>query len=530
MSQTIGKKLPIGVQDFTILRTEGFVYVDKTELLHRLITQNRVYFLSRPRRFGKSLLISTLEAIFQGKKELFKDLWIEKSGYDWKPHPVIRIDMSETVRTSPELLAESLIKLLKRIASTHQLELGNSLSPGDAFSMLITLLAERGHKVVVLIDEYDKPIIDNISNPELALKMRDILRPFYGILKAQDGNLRFILLTGVTKFSKASVFSELNNLQDLTLTDQYSHLLGYTQTELETVFADRIAQLAEKYKHTITEELDNIKQWYNGYHFSAEGVSVYNPFSTLLLLEQKTYANHWFATATPKFLIDLLETRRYAPEKIEGAEIDFDGFGSYDIERLELLPLLYQTGYLTIKSYDPRFRTYLLGYPNLEVEQSFKEAVLNRLAEIPPEQRTHLTLSLTRALEKPDYDQFFEVLKTFFASLPYELHQPTEAYYHSIFYLIFHLLGYRIGAEVHTNLGRIDAVIELPDQILIFEFKLNQSAEVALKQIHDKQYYAPYVNLGKKIVLFGVEFSTELRNVEEWRVEKNDTSNSNRKV
>jgi hypothetical protein len=519
MSHTGYQKLPIGMQDFTKIREGNCVYVDKTQLIAKLIATGSVYFLSRPRRFGKSLLISTLEAIFQGKKELFKGLWIEQSDYDWKRYPVIRIDMSETVRTSPELLAESLIKLLKRIAESHQLDLGDLLSPSDAFSTLISRLAESGKKAVVLVDEYDKPIIDNISNPDLALNMRDILRPFYGILKAQDGNLKFILLTGVTKFSKASVFSELNNLQDLTLTEQYSHLLGYTQVELEKVFADRIAQLAEKYNHTIAEELDQIKKWYNGYRFSAEGESVYNPFSTLLLLEQQTYMNHWFATATPKFLIDLLETRHYAPETIEGTEINFDGFGSYDIERLELLPLLYQTGYLTIRSYDPRFRTYLLGYPNLEVEQSFKEAVLNRLAEIGPEQRTQLILNLIRALEKKDYTWFFEVLKSFFARLPYELHQPTEAYYHSIFYLIFHLLSYPIGAEVHTNLGRIDAVIELPNRILIFEFKLNQSADVALKQIHDKQYYAPYVNMGKEIVLIGVEFSTELRNVKAWRVE-----------
>ena len=519
MSQTIAKKLPIGVQDFTILRTEGFVYVDKTELLHRLITQNRVYFLSRPRRFGKSLLISTLEAIFQGKKELFKDLWIEKSGYDWKPHPVIRIDMSETVRTSPELLAESLIKLLKRIASTHQLELGNSLSPGDAFSMLITLLAERGHKVVVLIDEYDKPIIDNISDIKLALKIRDVLRTFYGILKAQDGNLKFILLTGVSKFSKASVFSELNNLQDLTLDTNSATLLGYTQTELEAVFNPWIQQLAVRDDHSLTEELAKIKRWYNGYQFSSKSERVYNPFSTLLLFQQQEYRVHWFETATPKFLMDILEKSTYLPEELNHFEAGETAFGTYDIERLELLPLLYQTGYLTITGFDKELRAYTLGYPNLEVEQSFTEAILSRWSGTRRGLQEQTNLNMARAIRDGNYSEFFKELKSFLASIPYDLHQPSEGYYHSIFYLIFHLLGYRIGAEVHTNLGRIDAVIELPDQILIFEFKLNQSAEVALKQIHDKQYYAPYVNMGKAIVLFGVEFSTELRNVKAWRVE-----------
>ena len=518
MNMQAPKKLPIGIQDFVKIREGDYVYVDKTQHLYNLIQRGSVYFLSRPRRFGKSLLISTLEAIFQGKKELFKDLWIANSDYDWKTYPVIRIDMSETVRTSPELLEQSLLDIVKMLAERYHINLGKPLSSSQALGTLIRSLAEKNNKAVVLIDEYDKPIIDNISDIKLALKMRNALRSFYTILKAQDGNLKFILLTGVSKFSKASVFSELNNLQDLTLDTNNATLLGYTQTELETVFDPWIQQLAVRDDHSLTEELTKIKRWYNGYQFSSKSERVYNPFSTLLLFQQQEYRVHWFETATPKFLMDILEKSTYLPEELNHFEAGETAFGTYDIERLELLPLLYQTGYLTITGFDKELRAYTLGYPNLEVEQSFTEAILSRWSGTRRGLQEQTNLNMARAIRDGHYSEFFKELKSFLASIPYDLHQPTEAYYHSIFYLIFHLLGYRIGAEVHTNIGRIDAVIELQDRVLIFEFKLDQPADVALQQIKDKKYAEPYQNTGKKIELFGVSFGTKERNVVEWKI------------
>lgn len=516
------KKLPIGVQDFEKMCQDDYLYVDKTKHLYNLIKDGSVYFLSRPRRFGKSLMLSTLESIFLCKRNLFKGLWIDGSDYDWTVYPVIRIDMSKTDRSSAQMLSSSLSELLQEIAKRHEINIKiENVSAGLALNRLIEALVTRyQQKVVVLIDEYDKPMLDAIDDIEKAKGMRDILRDFYTILKAQDGNLKFLMLTGITKFSKVSIFSGLNNLQDITMDDEFAAILGYTQRELETVFAPWIEQLAEHNQHSLDEERAKIKHWYNGYQFSPYGVSVYNPFSTLLLFKQKQYRPHWFATGTPTFLIKLLEKADYSPEMLNHLEVGDSSFESYDIDRMDMLALFYQTGYLTIDRYDPEFRSYKLGFPNFEVQQSFNAAVLSHWAEVNDSFQDNMIMLLVRAVQANDMERFFNALKSFLASIPYELHQATEAYYHTIFYLIFHLFGYRIGAEVHTNIGRIDAVIELKDRILIFEFKLDQSADVALQQIHDKKYADKYRVLGKPIHLFGVSFSTIERNVVEWKTEK----------
>ena len=513
-------KLPIGVQDFPTLRVEGFVYVDKTKYLYDLITNNRVYFLSRPRRFGKSLLISTLEAIFQGKKELFKDLWIDSSDYDWKVYPVIRIDMSRTVRTDPESLDSSLIDLVKVTAEHYQIDLGTPLNSGQALDKLIRLLGERGEKAVVLIDEYDKPLLDNIDDVELTKKMRTVLRQFYAILKAQDGNLKFVLLTGVTKFSKVSVFSDLNNLQDLTLDRAYGTLLGYTQEELEQVFAPWIKRLAENSEHTVDEELIKIKRWYNGYQFSSKNEKVYNPFSTLLLFQQQEYRAHWFATGTPTFLLKLIEDQQFDITQIDDIRVQESAFSSYDIDKLDIFSLLYQAGYLTIKQFDGRRNIYMFGYPNLEVEEGFTESLLEYFTKLSRAYQDTTVFKLVDYINAKDYKSFFDELKIFLSKISYDLHMMSEKYYQNIVYFIFTLMGVELQIEVHTHFGRIDAVIEFDDRILIFEFKLDQSADVALKQIHEKKYAEKYQGLGKDIQLFGVEFSTKERNIVEWKLEE----------
>ena len=512
-------KLPIGIQDFRKLREGGFVYVDKTKYIYQLLQEGTVYFLSRPRRFGKSLLISTLEAIFKGQSELFKETWIDTSDYAWMEYPVIRLDMSQMSKNNINDFKMALLQNVMTIAQQYHIDLLHPVV--DAATALNSLINELGkkQKVVVLIDEYDKPILDNLADMELATAMRDVLRQFYTILKAQDGNLRFVLLTGVTKFSRVSIFSGLNNLQDLTMTDKYAAICGYTQTELVHVFDPWIQLLSKKQNTLVEAQYEKIKLWYNGYQFSPEGERVYNPFSTLLLFEQQIYKPHWFVTGTPTFLIDLIEAAHFNPEEMESLEVSDADFENHDVASMGLVALLYQTGYLTIKHYDAELRLYKLGYPNFEVQESFVKTLFERLSRAPSQDQMRFLSDMAHSIRAGDYDKMFSALKTFYAVIPYELYQDNEKHYQTIFYLIFHLVGCRVNAEVSTNRGRMDAILELKDRILIFEFKLNKSADTALQQIHDKQYYQYYQSLSKTIVLFGVNFDTTQRNITEWKSE-----------
>lgn len=517
MSQAPAQKLPIGIQDFAKLHEEGFLYVDKTRYLHQLIQDGSVYFMSRPRRFGKSLMISALECIFKGRKELFQDTWIADSDCGWQEHPVIRIDMSRADRSGPERFSNSLIDLLAQIAKHYDVKLNSKSNAGIALDSLISNLAEKHGRVVILVDEYDKPILDNIGNIELAKTMRNCLRDFYTILEAQDGNIRFVMLTGVTKFSKVSVFSGLNNLQDLTMTDKYAAMLGYTQSELEENFAPWIKQLDAKFD---APQLDTIQRWYNGYRFSEEGEHVYNPFSTMLLFEHMKYKPYWFSTGTPTFLLELVTKHNYHVQEIEHFKTDTLGLESHDIDDMGLIALLYQTGYLTIKSHNTDRDLLTLGYPNLEVQSSFQKSLLTYITQSPGAPQTSTLITLSDALLAADYDTAIQTLQSFLAGIPYELHQRGEKYYQTIFYLIFKVLGYRMGVEVSTHTGRIDAIIKLQDRVLIFEFKLDQSAETALAQIHDKGYYQPFQNSGKAIILFGVNFDTHDKNISDWTLQE----------
>jgi hypothetical protein len=369
------KKLPVGVQDFEILINEDYLYIDKTELLYQMITQGRVYFISRPRRFGKSLLISTLDAIFQNKKELFKDLWIDKSAYQWQEHPVIWLDISALNNKSSEQLLLDIKLQLANIAKQYGVTLDDHTSLEIYFGRLIAKLSTI-NKVVVLIDEYDKPILDQINNTDLAMKNRDILKSFYGILKSQDANLRFVLLTGASKFSLASVFSGLNNLNDLSMSIRYATLLGYTEKELTHYFANHIKQLAKVENLSTEGTLDKIRYWYNGYRFSTADKKVYNPFSTLLLFSHQEFRAHWFETATPTFLIKLIQKKHFDVSKIDELEVGEAAFSPGDIERIDILPMLIQTGYLTIAGFDSTTRLYQLKYPNFEVESAFLTSII----------------------------------------------------------------------------------------------------------------------------------------------------------
>lgn len=514
-------KLPIGIQDFEKLISEGYTYVDKTEIIYKLITQGAPYFLSRPRRFGKSLLVSTLHAIFSGRRDLFEGLWIENSDWDWIEYPIIRLDMSAINNRNPQMFERSLIRILNEIAANYHLTLTGETASDYLSNLIKKLSTTAGQKVVVLIDEYDKPLIDRLDDIEVAKANREILREFYTILKAEDHYLKFIFLTGVTKFSKVSVFSGLNNLIDLTMLEQCSSLSGYTREELVKNFSAEIEELAAKHGIKINECYDEIKEWYNGYQFSNEGDRVYNPFSVLNLFNSKVFRAHWFETGTPSFLINVIKNRRFDLSNLEQINVDIGSFSTFDIEDLPTLPLFYQTGYLTIKSFAPDINSYCLGFPNREVSQSFSMSLLTTFATSKAECSKCL-IELTANLHKDtwDYARFFEIMLQIFALIPYDLYVKEEKYFHTIFYLPIKLAGFQIGAEIHTQQGRTDAALESNNKVIIFEFKLNESAKTAIKQIREKKYYEFYQNCKVPIYLVGINFNGEKRIIDGWHVER----------
>ncbi len=516
------KPLPVGIQTFSKIAQEGYLYVDKTPDIYRLITEGEVYFLSRPRRFGKSLLISTLEAIFRGQRELFAGLWIEESDYAWEKHPVIRIDFSRfQVRTAGEL-EQSIGRYLQRIAQQHGLE----MKPERYYEQFVTIverLAER-NRVVVLVDEYDKPIIDNIEDVAEAQRIRDVLKGFYTILKSMDEYLRFVFLTGVSKFSKVGVFSGLNNLRDITSSTGFSSVLGITEEELRLYFKGHIASLAQKEGLAENELLRQINHWYDGFCFSADCQKVYNPFSLLLLFQEQRFANHWFETGTPAFLIKLLRKREYDVQELEHLQANELSFSSYEVEDLSVLPLLVQTGYLTIKGYDPERRLYTLGYPNREVEDAFIKYLVDEFSAVRKERADTYSWQMIDALGAGDFDQFFATLQVFFAGIPYDIQIRQERYYQTVFYLIFKLMSLQVQAEVRTSRGRIDALVEMDEGVYIFEFKLEEAGSVqdALAQIRERGYAEPYRLADKPVYLIGAVFGVQERGVIDWAVEEMD--------
>ncbi|HFD40507.1 MAG TPA: AAA family ATPase, partial [Anaerolineae bacterium] len=388
----------------------------------------------------------------------------------------------------------------------------------QVFRRLIKGLADR-NKVVVLVDEYDKPIIDHIEDVETAQQIREVLRGFYTVIKGMDEYLRFVFLTGVSKFSKVGVFSGLNNLEDLSLSTEASALLGITEEELRFFFREHIAAFAQA--RGISEEalLQRIRKWYDGFCFARDCRHVYNPFSLLLLFKQRRFANFWFETGTPSFLIKLIRQQRYDIRKLDHREIDELGFSSYEVDDLRLLALLYQTGYLTIKGYTPETGLYRLHYPNYEVENAFLRYLLADLSPVDNGEAGSYLWQLIGALREGDFEAFFEVLQTFFAGIPYGIQIRRERYYQTVFYLIFKLLGLRVSAEVRTRRGRIDAVIELEEGVFLFEFKLDGSAEAALAQIKERGYAEPYRRSDRAVYLIGVEFEMDKGRIGEWRVE-----------
>lgn len=511
------KKLPIGKQSFEAIINDNYLYVDKTKQIYDLITESEISFISRPRRFGKSLLCSTLEAIFRGKKELFKDLWIYNADYDWKKYPIIRIDMSLSDKRTPKDFEESLHIKLEEIAREYDFEFVHACKLFVKLQQLIKGLAKRHGKVVIIIDEYDKPIVDHISNPEVANHMRSILNEFYSMFKPLDEHIKFLFITGVSQFAKTSIFSGLNNLFDLTLEDQFSSLLGYSQDELEDNFSEYINHIEKKLGITHEQMMEDLKVWYNGYRFSGKGDLVYNPFSTMSFFRGKRFRNYWFSTGTPTFLYNLLQDKviPVANKKFYIAkEIELEQLKINDVK---INTLLYQTGYLTIKSYDEDRDRYHLNFPNREVEKSFIEGFLSESSSFDMSEVDDIAFDLVDALKANDLQLFFDALFQLISALHYPTHNAgNEEYYQMMVHLILKLLRIRIATEVPTNRGRIDSVVFTKTHIYIIEFKVNKSAQAAIEQTEEKKYFEQFLLDGREVVLVGINFDIEKRNLDEW--------------
>ena len=518
----VTRNLPIGIQSFEDLRKKDFLYIDKTDRIFRLTHTSKVYFLSRPRRFGKSLLLSTLKAYFLGQKELFSGLAIEKlenaeagNRELWQEYPVLYLDFNAKAYTDEQALLDILNAHLRDWEKAFTVERREDAPDSRLKDLIQRIYAKTGKQVVVLVDEYDKPLLETMNTDEaLNETYRRILKGFYGVFKSCDQYLRFVFLTGVTKFSKVSIFSDLNNLRDISLDRDYAALCGITQQELEANFQPEIQILAETQHLSVEQTLAQLKQRYDGYHFSENAINVYNPFSLLSVFTGKAFRDYWFATGTPTFLVQLLQKQTgNIREILEDAEMTENALQDYRPDLQNPLPILFQAGYLTIKGYDPEFRLYKLGFPNDEVKYGFLDNLIPVYTSIAKDNSGLFIGNFVRDLQKEKLDSFMERMYTACAGLPYSLAakenvKMRERDYQIAFYLIFTLMGQFAQTEVQNSRGRCDCVVFTADTIYIFEFKLMGSGtpQSALEQIKEQGYAEPYQTSGKKIILIGAAF------------------------
>ena len=526
-------KYPIGIQSFEKMITEGYCYVDKTDLLYQLVKEGAIYFLSRPRRFGKSLLVSTLKNYFLGKKELFKGLAIEKLETEWKEYPVFHIDFNGSNFTVPGTVE----KKLEGYIAGWEAQYGKSTyltDVGDRFAYLLKQAHEQsGRRCVVLIDEYDKPILDVLDTgikgeqEETLLedRNREVLKGFYSVFKAADDDLQFVLLTGVTKFSQVSVFSGFNQPADISMDIRYEALCGITQEELEHYFAGPISDMADREGISKEEMTGLLKRQYDGYHFSEKMTDVYNPFSLLNAFASGSIRDYWFRSGTPSYLIRLLAHTDENLDELTGKYYDPQEFIDYKANVEKPLPMIYQSGYLTIKDYKPRRGTFLLDFPNNEVKKGFVSLVASDYFKPQRENVNSWIQDLIDALEEGDTDKLHKLFTSFLADIPYTMRRKQdererERYFHYTFYLIFRLVSvYTVYTEKEQSEGRVDCIVETPDYVYIFEFKLDGSADEALKQIEEKGYARPYASDRRPVYKIGVSFSSQTGTIDDWKIQ-----------
>ena len=512
-------KYPIGIQHFEKLRTEGFVYVDKTALVHKMVQEGNYYFLSRPRRFGKSLLISTLKAYFEGKRELFQGLAMEQLEQEWRVHPVLRLDLNTEKYDSPDSVDKKLDREFKVWENLYGADPAETTLPMRFEGIIQRAYEKTGERVVVLVDEYDKPLLQAISNKSLQDEYRATLKSVYGALKSMDGCIRFALLTGVTKFSKVSVFSDLNNLNDISMDNRYTEICGISEKELHQYFKEDIQKMADKDGVTYEDMSEHLRQNYDGYHFAPNTGGMYNPFSILNVLAKQQFGSYWFETGTPTYLVELLQKNDYALAEMDNIIVGFETLSGIDAADTDAIPVIFQSGYLTIKDFDSRFQSYTLGYPNKEVEMGFTKFLLPYYTASRSTRSAFEIQNFVREVESGDIDGFFNRLRSFFSDTTYEVIRLQELHYSNVLYIVFKLLGFYTQVEYHTSNGRIDLVLQTPDYIYVMEFKLNGTAEEALQQINDKGYALPFASDTRALYKIGVNFSPETRNIERWVVE-----------
>lgn len=514
------KIYPIGIQNFEKIRRGGYFYVDKTEIVYRLVKTGSYYFLSRPRRFGKSLLISTLEAYFQGKKDLFEGLAMEKLEKEWKQYPVLHLDLNIEKYDTPESLNNILEKNLVAWEKLYGAEPSERSLPLRFAGVLERAYKQTGELVVVLVDEYDKPMLQAIGNETLQCEFRNTLKPFYGVLKTMDSCIRFALLTGVTKFGKASVFSDLNNLEDLSMWNEYIDICGISEEEIHRNLEPELHEFARAQGLTYEALCAKLRLYYDGYHFTHNSIGMYNPFSLLNAFKRREFGSYWFETGTPTYLVELLKRHNYNLERLASEETDEQVLNSIDSESTNPVPVIYQSGYLTIKDYDAEFGIYRLGFPNREVEEGFVRFLLPFYARTNKVEGPFEIQNFVREIRMGQPDAFFHRLQSFFADTPYELVRDLELHYQNVLYIVFKLVGFYTEAEYHTSEGRVDLVVKTSDYIYVMEFKLEGTAEEALQQINEKHYAQPFEADERRLFKIGVNFSSRTRNIERWVVEK----------
>lgn len=513
-------RYPISIQTFETIINGNYVYVDKTDLVYSL-AQEHVCFLSRPRRFGKSLLISTLDAYFSGRKELFQGLKMEALEHEWDVYPIFRIDFANGNFSNPDeltLMLEGRVSDWERIYGKDDVY----KTLGDRFKYVLEQAAAKtGKKVVVLIDEYDRPLLDVLGEAQED-KNRNILKNFYATFKAADASLRFVLLTGVTKFSQITVFSGFNQPNDISMDSRYDAICGITEAELHNTFFEAIVVMAKKLGYTVEEMKAELKRQYDGYHFSNALVDVYNPFSIINAFNKLDIDNYWYKSGTPTYLVKLIEGHNINMQKLTSRGYESQYFVDYRADAEEPLAMLYQSGYLTIKSYDKRYREYTLDYPNVEVSKGFVTLMANSYLKKDESEAAYWIVNLDRMLRRGDLNEVRDAFTAFLASIPYEANKDErakdfETHFQYTFYIIFRLLScYTTLLEKQNSKGRADIVIESDNDIYIFEFKLDGSAEEALQQIEDKQYALPYLQDKRKLHKIGVNISSSTRTVDGW--------------
>ena len=523
------KNLPIGIQNIQEIITDGYIYVDKTQFALELIKKGKHYFLSRPRRFGKSLFVSTLEEIFKGNKDLFEGCHIAESNYDWKPYPVLYLDFGRITNKTPEKLERNLHLLITKINKKQGIEQGIEANRDPLefrLEVLVEALATK-ERVVVLIDEYDKPLIDNLHTPEVAEGNRELLQSFFGALKSLDKYIQFTFITGISKFSKVSLFSGANHLEDISMDAQYADMMGYTQEELVQYFGQYVQAIVQKKNQegkpsAEQEVLAEIKDWYNGYRFSEEKIYVYNPFSTLNYFRKKKADSYWFATGTPFFLTE--QVKKYSKNLVplSGTQAKSDELmSSGNIEKINLKALMFQSGYLTIESYNQKTRYYQLVLPNKEVREAFINSLIEHFAELDEE----FSAEMRTLLDKHNLTVFFENIKLRFNKFPYQTFSKAQEHtYHGLLLSLLNGMDLEVSSEISSSWGRLDLLIQMPQTTYVIELKLDSSPEAGLKQIISKGYDRPYLGQGKSIVRIGLNFSSDKRNIDTWQGELLDES------